>query len=355
MKFNDDSLMLFDLDNSCLDYGAYDTIDSDYSNQFVDFACEDLEHQFSSLNTIKTCTLIDEIDLFSNAAAAGDEADFSAEFCDFTDSLFGSNSNLNLSNNLSNHHNSSSSPSQSSPLTASPLSNASPGDLPADRSSDASSFDFHSSFSSSSRSPASSAIEAANRQDKREVKKKLLDLTQRKLTHTLCFDSKLRNQVLLKSALKSVNSLDEDNLLGTERRLDSGDKFDSFADKSSKQDKSDKMDEFAGNKQDAFGKQEVLGREKLIKLERLQQGKQPADDLMCSPSPRKRNFKSNSLQLFNDQEMMFEERTKKQKLSHLHSDGPEECFIDENTFNDDLALSNLANCFIKLRTQHSHD
>lgn len=344
MKFNDDSLMLFDLDNTCLDYGGYDTIDSDYSTQFVDFACEELE-QFSNLNTIKSsCTLIDEIDLFGNAPTPV-EADFSAEFCDFTDSLFGSTSNLNsnLSNNLSNHHNSSS-PSQSSPLIASPLSSASPGGSPVDRSSDAS-FDFHSSFSG----PASSAIETANRQDKREVKKKLLDLTQRKLTHTLCFDSKLRNQVLLKSALKSVNSLDEDNLLGTERRLDGGDKFDSFADKASKQDK-------CADRMDAFGKQEGLEKP-LVKLERLPTGKAPADDLMCSPSPRKRNFKSNSLALFNDQEM-FEERTKKQKLSHsLHDDRPEECFIDENTFNynDDQALSNLANCFIKLRTQHSHD
>ena len=351
MKFNDDSLM-FDLDSSCLDHGGYDTIDNSYPNQFVDFVCEDLE-QFSNLNTIKTCTLIDEIDLFGGTTVASD-VDFGAEFCDFTDSLFGSNSNLNFSsnptNNLSNH-NSSSSPSQSSPLATSLLSNSSPAG--SDRSSDASPFDFH-SFSGNSQ--ACNEIEA-NSEDKREVKKKLLnrllDLTQRKLTHTLCFDSKLRNQVLLKSALKSVNSIDEDNLLGTERN--NNDRFDSFMDKPNyKPDKqSDKMDD---GKPDSFGKPELLGREKQAnKPEKLQQGKDQ-DELTRSPSPRKRNFKSNSLNLFNDQEM-FEERTKKQKLSHLHDDGPEECFIDENSYNynDDLTLNNLANRFIKLRTQHSHD
>ena len=315
MKFNDDSLM-FDLDSSCLDCLDYDTIDSNYSNPFVDFVCEDLE-PFS--NNIKACTLIDEIDLFSNANTAN-RAEFGTEFCDITDSLFVPSSNLNFTSNLSNHNSSSS--GQSSSLTGSPLS------LSSDRSSD--SFDFHSLSI-----PVCSTIESLN-QDKREMKKKLLDLTQRKLTHTLCFDSKLRNQVLLKSALKSVNQIDDDNLLGTEglRR----DKFDSRMDKSNKQDKSDKMDD---------GKQEA--REKLEKLSKDQ------DDLMRSPSPRKRNFKSNTPSLFNDQEM-FEERAKKQKLSHLHG-VPEECFIDENSFNnnDDLTLNNLANCFIKLRTQHTHD
>lgn len=348
MKFNDDSLM-FDLDSSCLDYGGYDTIDSSYSNPFVcDFVCEELE-PFSNLNTIKACTLIDEIDLFGNAAAAANEAEFSTEFCDFTDSLFGSNSNLNFSNNLSNHNSSSSSSlSQSSSLTGSVLSNSSPGGSSADRrSNDASSFNFH---SLSSNGPACGAIEANSGQDKREVKKKLLDLTQRKLTHTLCFDSKLRNQVLLKSALKSVNSIDEDNLLGIGSKPARTDKLDNFLDKANnKPEKSDKMEEF-DEKPDSFDKQELAGREKLTRLEKLQ------DDLMRSPSPRKRNFKSNSLSPFNDQEM-FEERVKKQKLSHLLDTGLDECFIDENSYNynDDLTLNNLANCFIKLRTQHSHD
>ena len=296
MKFNDDSLMLFDLDNNNLDYDNYETINNNYTNQFVEFTCDDLD-QFSNLNTIKTCTsLIDEIDLFDT-----NETDINAEldneFYDFTDTLFASN---NSSLNFNSTINTSISSSISSSINAS-----------------------LNSLINNQTNETNSPIEI--NQDKRDVKKNLLDnlvnLTQRKLSHTLCFDNKLRKEVLLKSALKNashisknVNLINEDNLLGTKSKLDFSEKQDRY-DGEFKQTK--ELDQLSNDK---FKEQDLI---------------------KSSLMPRKRNFKSNSSNLLSDKEMLEEKtKIKKQKLSHLH---------DLNENNEEL--NNLANCFIKLKTR----
>ena len=320
MKFNDDNLMLFDLDNY-LDYGTYDTIDTglDYSTQFVDFGCNELD-QFSSLNTMKS-SLIDEIDLFTDCHSTN-EPDFSAaEFCEFTDSLFNSNlTNLTSSSSFNSSPSSFNNTSSNAPLNASSVSfNSCSANLTNE-----------SKSQSNLMETTSCSVVQDVKPDKRDVRKKLLDLTQRKLTNTLCYDNKLRNQVLLKSALKNVCTIDEDNLLGT---------------KLERPDKVERSDDF---------KQTKACRAKYDQDDLYKNGEQ--GNLFAIATPRKRNFKSNSANLLNEKEILEEKnKIKKQKLCHL--DDSEDYFIDGNSFNynDELALNNLANCFIKLKTQHSHD
>lgn len=278
MKYNDDSLMLFDFESG-IDYGAFDTIDNslNYSSSYVDFTCNDLD-QFP--NPIKSYSFVDELeDIF----APNDQPNFTANFEDFTDSLFNSNSFSSFNNDNSSASN------------------------------------FNNPFNVTDK--IENNLIEPNNQNKREVKKKLVDLTQRKLS-TLCFDNKLRNQVLLKSALKSANSINEDNLLGTKSKLDKVDT------KTVKQDL------------------------KIEKPSREQDDKEM--DKICS-SPRKRNFKNNSFSLLNEKDVFEEKKnTKKQKLCHL-DDVELNKFLDENSFNynDELTLNNLANSFIKLKTQHA--